>query len=184
MSHPVSDAGRPDFNSRLGLTKKLLEGVRIPQEPPEGFDPLQGTTEELEKHGLPPRPDKEKSPDLAAKWERLMSQPLKFVHPAFKIVERDRVPLPTQVVKTADTSYSGNWSGAVLAQSGDEEPFNYVVGEWIVPNPYPSATVDATYVSGAWVGIDGWGSSGDVLQGGTLHDVVVSNGASSHSTYA
>ena len=86
MSH-VAD--RPDFETRFSLTKELLEGIRIPQQPPQDFDPLGTTPEELEKHGLSPCPDKEKAPDAATRWEHPISRPLEFVRPEFKIIEEE-----------------------------------------------------------------------------------------------
>jgi len=76
-----------DPETRLDLTKKLLDSIRIPQTPPENFDPLQASDEALKLYGLPPRPNKTTQPRRFAKWERLMAQPFKFVSPTFEIVE-------------------------------------------------------------------------------------------------
>lgn len=57
----------PDPATRRGLSKKLLQGARIPNAPPKDFKPLQGTNDELKSYSLPPKPDKKTHPGRYAK---------------------------------------------------------------------------------------------------------------------
>jgi hypothetical protein len=143
---------------------------------PEGFDPLRASRGQLELYGFPPRPDKvkhtkhAKNSKHAARWEKLMSRRFKVVPPTFEIIDGGGMPLPTQVVKTAESSTSSSWCGAVITGSS----FIGVSGEWIVPNPCPTSGDDKTYVSYACIGIDGWTSS-DNVAAGTSQQVEFSN---------
>jgi hypothetical protein len=158
--------------SRLDLTKELLKGIRVPQSPPVGFDPLRATDDDLKLYGLPPRPDKTTHPLQSAKWEKVMKRPLTFVSPTFKIAE-DEGSHPVHKSK--------NWCGAINTNLDPGDSFESVEADWIVPDPYPSKYdphpyyKDGEYRVGTWIGIDGAGGSKDILQAGTGQRVKVVN---------
>lgn len=85
---------------------------------------------------------------------------------------------------------STNWSGAVVKRPA-AEPLVTVSGQWTVPSVSPPASAsnghggfnDGTYICAAWVGLDGWGGSGDVLQAGTNSVVTVSGGRVASTSY-
>ncbi|OAP57535.1 hypothetical protein AYL99_08273 [Fonsecaea erecta] len=170
---------------RLAYTHQVLQSVRPPQQPPPGFDPLHATPAELQSYGLPPRPDKNKAPQAAARWEQLMikTRDASMVVPTFKIRPRDRNPLavkirPQEAITGSEDVVvydSSNWAGAIIFKSdvstdNDSDYFNAVLADWVVPDPKPGEDNVDYWCSDAWVGIDGW-TSVDVLQGGTTQDV-------------
>lgn len=56
------------------------EGLRRLPPPPQDFDPLTATTEDLRRHGLPLRPDPHTQPGMAALWERQARRYRSFEH--------------------------------------------------------------------------------------------------------
>jgi hypothetical protein len=166
----------PDPATRLDSSQKLLDGARIPKAPPKGFNPLEGTNDELKSYGLPPKPDETAHPQRYAKWAKNLSKSLTFVSPTFKIIQDKRVPLSDSTEKVKDDATSGNWSGFVATDLNSGSKYSVVEAEWIIPNAWPNSSgADGVYLVANWVGIDGWGS-GDVLQTGTLSECVVSGG--------
>jgi hypothetical protein len=166
----------PTPTERRSLTEKLIKGIRIPQAPPKGFNPLEGTDAELKSYGLPPKPNNVTDPVRYAKWEKNLSKPLTFVAPTFEIIEKKQTSLANKVGNVKGDATSGNWSGFVTTDLAAGEKFNLIEGEWTIPNAYPnSSKADGTYLAFSWIGIDGWGSS-DVLQAGTASQCNVSNG--------
>jgi hypothetical protein len=166
----------PDPATRSSLSKKLLQGARIPKAPPSDFNALEGTNDELKSYGLPPKPNKAADPGRYAKWAKNLSKPLTFVPPTFKIIDKKRTSLADKMGKVKNDVTSGNWSGFVSTDLDTADQFTLVEGEWIVPNAYPdSSGVDGVYLVSNWIGIDGW-NSGDVLQAGTDSECTVSGG--------
>ena len=153
--------------------------------PPEGFDPLTAPPSKLLRHGVAPRPDKDKQPELYKKWHQVYSKKLTHIVPEFRKNEyKYHRPAADRTAVKDGTATSTNWSGVVVpAPSGDT--FKWITGNWIVPDPNqpPGQATGQWYYSSAWVGIDGWGSA-DVLQAGTSQDVLVQNGVTHKSVYA
>ncbi len=162
--------------------------VRTYPVPPTGFDPFSATAADLQRHGLPRRPDAETEAQASLTWMKAMHhyRDRKFTHvvPEFK-EHPERVHGPNQ--RTAEASRglmdatSSNWSGAVAFVNPAKDPFVWITGEWTVPNAYsPTPGNGETYYLSAWLGIDGDGSP-DVLQAGTATQVT---GASKAVCYA
>jgi len=171
----MSQKPLPDPATRLDLAKKLIASAKIPKAPPAGFIPSKATDDELKLHGLPPKPDAKTDPKRYAKWSKHLSNPVTFVAPTFKIVEKDRNPLAKNPGTIPKGATSGNWSGYVITDPSPNK-YSIVEGEWIVPDPYPNCTnADGTYWAALWVGIDGW-SNGEVFQSGVDVNVTVSGG--------
>ncbi|KAI1331446.1 concanavalin A-like lectin/glucanase [Xylariaceae sp. FL0255] len=160
---------------------QLPEGVRLPVPPPAGFNPLKASNEDLIKHGLPPKPTRDESPESFVWWEKLCSSAGSYVTPGF-------MPLPARESKvdpdTGDEIHHG-WSGAVIDASKDYK-FNSVRGSWTVSRPHPDNWAwqeryweSGHFAAGTWVGMDGSKAphgqgSRDVLQAGIGHRCVVS----------
>lgn len=140
----------------------LPKGVRLPQAPPPGFDPRTADDATLKAHGLPPRPNKDKQPQKFAKWEKIMSGLKRFVVPDF------------ESTGSCDIT-SSKWTGAVTTKLDAGESFDDVEGTWIVPCPYPPQCVSGTYDCNSWIGLDGYGTSTDLLRAGTLQRVVAND---------
>ena len=144
---------------------------------PDDFDPSSASKTTLMRHGIAPKPDKEKEPKLFAAWDKVYSKKLKHIVPEF-VENKTKRHRPTQHPKILKngTSTSTNWSGmAVFPAAGDK--IKWLIGNWIVPDPNQPSSLPTGqwYYSSAWIGIDGWGSS-DVCQAGTDADVLVQNG--------
>lgn len=144
---------------------------------PENFNPFTASKTTLMRHGIAPKPDKAKDPELYATWNKVYSKNLKHIVPEF-VENKTKRHRPSQHPKNLKngTSTSTNWSGlAVFASTGDK--FKWIIGNWIVPDPNQPTSLPTGqwYYSSAWIGIDGWGSN-DVLQAGTDSDVLLQNG--------
>jgi hypothetical protein len=142
-----------------------LEGdVRIMTfHPPSDFDPLTASSAELERYGFPARPD---DPRLLERFQRVFGR-LKgrfhYVEPTFEI-NRDRSHGPRQRTFAAGVWTGDNWSGGVV-KTPTGKSFNGILGDWVVPKPYPTTPTSQWYFCSAWIGLDGDGS-GDVCQTG------------------
>ena len=156
-------------------------GIRTHPAPPGGFDPRAASALELRRYGLPQRPDPAVRPDLAARWDAVFSRQLRYITPEFTPVPElvpgiERQPrLQPEVTVTNPT-----WSGTVVhAPRG--QAFGWVTGEWNVPDVNPVAGGRGSWVSLAWIGIDG---NTDVTQIGTLQSVTNVFGPADKLCYA
>jgi hypothetical protein len=144
--------------------------------PPAGFDPLTASPQELRHYGLPQRPDASIRPELVALWDRIFSRRLTYIEPSFKPIEellpgiKSRGSLRSKLV----TQTNGWWSGCVV-HAAPGQMFNWVLGQWNVPDVEPPTTGKGNWYSFAWIGIDGVTNSGDLTQIGTLQ-IVSSDG--------
>ena len=141
--------------------------------PPADFDPLTASDRELLVHGYPTRPDARIQPELAARWQEMMSRPLRFVQPEFELLpdtfHGPRCPAsPADTAGLTDTTLTDSaWSGAVVLARPDDT-IQSVTGEWSVPNVGHFVPCPPSYTS-QWIGIDGDGSP-NVVQAGSATD--------------
>jgi hypothetical protein len=144
--------------------------------PPEGFDPLSATAQQLEKYGLPARPDARAEPDLFLFWGMMLGPPLQFITAEFptQLSTEKRLFAPhrhapggkRRAGAPAARSFrhsekSRNWSGAYITPRRPDR-FVQVTGGWTVPalavpTVLPSGATPGTeeYRSSTWIGIDG-----------------------------
>jgi hypothetical protein len=153
----------PDITSGTGHGS-----IRTYPLPPDGFDPRAASPLELRRYGLPQRPDPAVRPELAALWDDVFSRKLSHITPAFVPVEElvpglRRADRPRPDVTATD----GHWSGAVTHASAGET-FEWVAGQWNVPDVKPAGQGPGPWVAYTWIGIDG---STDVTQIGTMEIV-------------
>ena len=197
MPAPV-DSASTDLVSSMSAFKvggSSLEDIRLPSEPPSGFNHLSAKHEELLQHGLPPPPDKASFPEEYSQWEQIFSRPpvrcsssIKPIHWGTALVQGLRRPtLGNEEVN----SESGSWSGAVNKSLPDGYSFKMVSASWTVSRPCPanSARIASGWESGdfqatTWVGLDGYNTSSDVLQAGIAHRCVTTDDGSMEAVTA
>ena len=111
-----SDSSGDDFFAYLA---KYLRRLPLP---PEGFNPLTTSPDELQKFGLAAPPDAGTEPDLFEFWARMFKAPLRFIDPQFphpEMLPRLRLPhyrqRPLGVLsrqrRLHSREKSRNWSG-------------------------------------------------------------------------
>src|SRR5262249_40525313 len=104
-------------------------------------DPMLLSESELLQRGYPPRPDQEKAPEAYAAWLRAVSRPSVQVTPKV-ILRADRFHGPAKIANEPNITNDAfnNWCGYANETNGlgaDNSPFNWVMGEWIVPAVVP-----------------------------------------------
>jgi hypothetical protein len=168
------------------LEAALKPRLRLTDKPPDGFDPLEASTEELDKFGLPPRPHPEAHPEAYAHWRRLLSKPLVILPAVFPVFKTLDYRITGYVAKKKFVfammdhhETSSNWSGAFIT-ANERGPFFMVFGSWIVPTPTrPAFGADGDYRSSTWMGLDGVRRHSRALpQLGTTQRVTVAGGVS------
>jgi len=159
-----------------------VEGIFAYPVPPEGFDPLTASDEELAAYGIPFRPDKAEDPAYYRQWTRLaklMANPHARWYGELKPRKAHgslaRVtPAAASFGGTAfgATSLNGpNWSGVVNTVPGtkwsSKTSFSFVVGEFNVPWPQQAFSPSGgnicdgdTDQASFWVGLDGMSVTG------------------------
>lgn len=155
------------FRLSLGFFKEVAQRAHTYLTPAKDFDPLKATDAQLERYGLPPRPDPQKQPDFFEFWIRLLSQPFQAIATEFPQVvdaEPPHIPLTRVGARARQSSHrfqsSRNWSGAYIVPDHPEK-LVYVSGSWRVPIPsLPPVSPQGVgageeYQSSTWIGIDG-----------------------------
>jgi Peptidase A4 family len=174
------------FDSAVKQTTSVA-GIGILADRPKGFNPLNASSAELGRYGLPQRPDPKANPKAFVHWTKAMQaiqyraadvQALPFSSTNLKTVKQS----PAAAISGAPTQYySYNWSGAAntnnLKSWNSVSSFNYVQSTFNVPVAQPPLGACKAGINGSvgvpgfytasWNGIDGF-SNGDVIQGGAL----------------
>jgi hypothetical protein len=145
-------------NDRRALVEEeISKRIRFFDPPPGDFNPLTAEPEELEKYGIPPRPNARKFPALARFWTEMFSPPLKFVEAKF-LFTADPVLISYRLLMTASDQResSSNWSGAYVTPRNGRQ-FTGVHGRWEVPAVSVPAGTSGTpeFRSSIWIGLDG-----------------------------
>jgi hypothetical protein len=159
----------------------LDENVKITTfSPSPNLDPLTASAKSLAQAGFPPRPT---DPRLLVRYQRFFTKTknkFHYIEPTFRIDPTKSTHTNMDTKDSAGTEISDDWSGGVVcAPSG--QSFNWVEGDWVVPNVYPTAQNEWQYCSN-WVGIDGDGS-GDVCQAGIICAVYQSGSSITRTIY-
>ena len=137
---------------------------------PTGYNLLKARPEELDRYGIPPRPDE---PRLFEFWEKLVSPPFSSKQPTFRFANMASSPKkaltapPSKPSRTQTTpsrcgtvEWKWNWSGAIACTLWPKR-IVFATAGWVVPNvSAPSAQALFTPKnpdpkSLAWVGLDG-----------------------------
>jgi Peptidase A4 family len=150
--------------SRMKLIETELVGHFFVAPPPKNFQPLKATDEELERYGLPHRPDPKKLPKASRLWLRSMRAIREFVQPKLIRLQKTVHVRP----KSIDGNTSSIWSGLII--SNPNTSYFTVWGTWTVPSVLAGLGGTGDFVSSIWVGLNG----DSLLQAGTEQDVSVS----------
>lgn len=173
--------------------------------PPDGFDALSATNAQLEKYGLPLRPDPRTEPDLFLFWGMMLGPPIRFITPSFPTQLMAQPQLfavhrqapggragPPVASRFQHRENSKNWSGAYITPRRPMR-FVHVTGGWTVPAPAvpdvpPSGTTPGNeeYRASTWIGMDGHRTypNASLPQIGTSQFVKVANGVTTVATGA
>ena len=165
-----------------------ISGATTVAAPPEWFNPLEATDQELERNGYPPRPDEFLQPKAFATWKKAMAASKTRIRPVLEVTNNVAGPAKLKAGSAAasasgSAAESYNWSGYVNLNgvtSYGSSSFYYIIGDYVVPVARQAygQCVPTWDWSVTWVGIDGWGSS-DVLQAGSEADAFCSSGKTS-----
>lgn len=172
-----------------------IEGIRTFPAPPEGFEPLHASDEELASYGIPPRPDSVSDPDGYRRWARLaplMGDPHARWYGELKprtgrgnLAHVSLIQDAEQQTTFSSTRATGNhWSGVVntlpLTKWSTTNSFRKAEGDFVVPRPQEAfAGTGGNICDGdhdqasLWVGlggltVTGWdlGNQNNILQSG------------------
>jgi hypothetical protein len=171
--YPLTKAAAQNAANRVPTN---LPGVTTAITPPEGFNAIEASDEELATYGFPPRPDPQEHPNANAAWQKAVLASKHRITPELQLMSVFHGPARSASVKETNTA-SSNWSGSVdrtgATTYNTTTSAYYIVAEYVVPvarQAYGACTNSWDY-SSSWVGMDGWGS-GDVLQAGTESDAL------------
>jgi len=118
---------------------------------PAGFDLLHASPAELDRYGIPQKPDADTEPELLAFWTELVSAPFAAKQPVFADIDPPFTGGPLQSML--------NWSGALISTPWPQQ-IVFAAAGWNVPDVRrPSASALDTHSddpkSLLWVGLDG-----------------------------
>ena len=173
------------------MEEDLKARLHLAPQPRAGFDPLSATADELERFGLPPRPDLHRYEAAYGVWQRMMSLPLTIVPATFPVLTEKfdyRISVQTLALKVAASDHletSANWSGGYIT-ANHTGPFWLMFGSWTIPTPnQPAGAPGGDYRCATWVGLDGLRRYSDSLpQLGTTQRVVVGGGGTTRTVEA
>jgi hypothetical protein len=180
-----SGASEGSMNADRRLIPAPLPDHFFIEPPPRGFNPLRASDRELERYGLPHRPDPKVLPGAARLWLRVMRRIKTFVVPELAVQKILYAPGQGRSIagdSGASLNLDKNWTGLVVT---DAAPYLGVWGTWTIPAvqvppvPPPDAPSNPDYHMVAWVGLGGYGGVPNLLQAGTA-GVVDANGAATY----
>lgn len=152
----------------------LVEGVENHYlVPPEGFNPVVASDEQLATYAFPPRPDVEDF-DAYSQWVSLMenyeSTPLPEIEITVKPVEDENVS-STQTRSVTGTMRTTNWAGYV-ADLGTNSSNFYTQVQMDYKHP-TIADIGGTSVTSYWVGLGGSNTHKLVQAGTATHNTAI-----------
>jgi hypothetical protein len=157
-----------------------LRGVTTAPAPPEGFDPVTASDDELATYGFPPRPDEYDSPSAYHAWAKAMKASPERLAPALALTNHFNGPVAGPGKTANGEIASSNWSGfayTTSTKSYGSTSINSVAMEYVVPvaSQASGKCTGGWDYSSSWAGIDGFNND-DVLQAGTESDVACVSG--------
>lgn len=153
----------------LALLSSLANAQVFYAAPPEGFDATKASAADLDRYGLPPRPDPSQAVPYAA-WLRFVTTPqTRLENPTVEITNIVNGPARDLKVGTKGiqtTATTSNWSGVAITTSNAFTANNSAVySQFVMPKMGVDNCTYGPYHMSWWVGFDGFGN-GDVLQAG------------------
>lgn len=139
--------------------------------PPDDFDPLTATDEELDRYCFPDRPEAMALSDAAnsdySDWYSLMANYTGTPEPEISVSVQPVNPEPTAPVTRATSATSYNWSGYV-SDLGDSSSKFYTQAQVDYTQPTISAIESgAVTLNSYWIGFGGYNGSEKLVQAGT-----------------
>ena len=163
MTSEKDSKSKIDPEQVVEALKELRARTHVLPLPPDGFDPLQASPEELRHFGLPVPDDvPSDSPGYQARKAFLSrpesGEPLRFIA-AFDEQPFDPMFLTTLSNIPAGAAWpaetSSNWSGGYVQPRGAQSVVR-VFGYWTVPTvALPTGGTEDRYESSTWIGLDG-----------------------------
>lgn len=156
-----------------------LAGVEVFGALPGGFDPATASDRQIERYGLPPRPDRKSDPGGYAAWLMDVSPEIRRSVPRLS-------PAPAREKERHARSTSTNWSGVVFQREISKygrKSFHSIHAAWSIPAVQPPlGTCDETpdsdpYLIGIWPGLGGFDGDAGLLQAGTAAETACEDGA-------
>jgi Peptidase A4 family len=144
------------------VLEQIISATYFFRLPPPGFDPRCASDADLEKYGLPPRPDRDTQPVRYAFWHKMFtpanSEQVSFVEAMFEyeLGEVKRIPPERGVPGDTGRESSLNWSGAYITPR-DGRMFTEVHGSWTIPDVKPPLGAQRCdeFRCSTWLGLDG-----------------------------
>jgi hypothetical protein len=132
------------------------------EEVPAGYDLLDARPDELDRYGIPQKPDAVAESSLFEFWTKLVSPPFHAKRPTFSSIDLDSRTAPHEGMvepsRGGTLESSLNWSGALVSAPGPKRIVLATAG-WIAPMVgRPSAEplfTEPPPKSMVWVGLDG-----------------------------
>jgi len=129
------------------------------EEVPDGYNLVDAPPGELDRYGIPQKPDAIAEPSLFEFWKKLVSRPFFAKRPTFRDIDppNERIIEPS---RGGTLESSLNWSGALVSPPWPKRMF-FATARWIAPSvSRPSAQALFTQdpdipKSLVWVGLDG-----------------------------
>jgi hypothetical protein len=170
-----------------------LPGTTTVVAPPQDFDPLTASDEDLAYHGFPPRPDEAASPQAFASWSKAMSASKTRITPKLEQTSISHgLSKANANVTPPPVGSNGALSSSILAgylnpngaSTYGSNSFYYVLSDLYVPAASQGPGVcTGGWVDGfSWIGIDGYATV-DLLQAGIEYDAYC-KGLASGAAYA
>jgi hypothetical protein len=171
----------PVLRAAPGGIQTNLPGVTSAPAPPDGFDPISASDQDLETYGFPPRPDAKAQPKVYAAWAKGMRASRHRIVPQLQVTERIHGPFQTN----GTSSGSFNWNGAVATDGAvafSKPNSLHIASAYIVvppANPPFGQCPQQEVYSSQFAGIDGTflGGSNNIFQAGTESDAQCQGGA-------
>src|SRR5262245_31221286 len=131
----------------------MLENVSTYEVVPAGFNLLDAPPDQLDRYGIPQRPDAIAEPSLFEFWKKLVSQPFHSRQPEFSSLESVTTSSGKTPAKAATTlpskprrarkrpargivEWKWNWSGALVSPPWPKR-IVFATAKWLAPEVSP-----------------------------------------------
>ena len=163
----------PDPESSADPEKHWLNENTYYLKPPQVFNPLLASDEDLKKYGFPERPD---DPEGLAFWESLYKTYPEFVDPEIEEGKEPLTSLPEMLPDGAKAVNSNNWAGVI--HTGNAYGANAVI---TVPSVSTTGIYKPAHCA-SWTGIGGTTTAGALAQLG-CDGIINSDGSVQYKTF-